>query len=356
MKLRGLYQKREYWYFRPPQVKGVRPPAIALGTKDRSEAIRQYEILAKQVRRTHQGGKLKLEVGRYIALKREMGLHTPKTSRDTGDLLKRMTIFIGENKTVPDCTTERLQDWFTHLQKTNASTSLNSMRGTISGFFTWAVTEEMIAENPVNGLVLPKIVATRSEKYCTKEERDRLIAGSLDREDVSLILMLGFFAGMRIGEIVEARVGWIDLHGGVVHVKNTETFTAKGKRSRIIRMSRRLKEFLTEYMENWPNLKGADSRDYLLRPDKAPGKKRKSKTTQANRWRYDPRVPMKKHCASCSLEWVGFHTLRHTYATLHAMADTPLATIAREMGDDYRTTYNNYVGYSRHGGHSDAID
>lgn len=356
MKIRGLYEKRGWWYYRPPQVKGVRPPAVALRTRDRAEAIRLYEQLHRQTSRVHKGGKLQLEISRYLRSRLERGLHTEQTSRDTGYTLAKMHQFVGPGKMIGDCTTAVLQDWFAHLAKTNASTSLNSYRGAVSGFFSWAQKEGMIEENPAKALVLPKSVATRAEKYCTREERDKLVAEPLDREDIALILWLGFFAGMRIGEIVEARTDWIDLHGGVVHVRNTDTFTAKGKRARVVRMSTRLRGFLEGYMERWPDLPGAGERDYLLRPDKAAGKKRKSRTARPNKWRYDARLPMKRHVAARGLPWVSFHVMRHTFGTLHAMADTPLATIAREMGDDYKTTYDNYVGYSRHGGHSDVTD
>lgn len=39
-----------------------------------------------------------------------------------------------------------------------------------------------------------------------------------------------------------------------------------------------------------------------------------------------------------------------------AQAGTPLATIARELGNDLGTTYKSYIGYSRAGGHESAID
>jgi hypothetical protein len=39
MKIKGLYQKRGWYYYRPAQKGGVRPPAVALGTKDEEAAI-----------------------------------------------------------------------------------------------------------------------------------------------------------------------------------------------------------------------------------------------------------------------------------------------------------------------------
>jgi integrase len=118
----------------------------------------------------------------------------------------------------------------------------------------------------------------------------------------------------------------------------------------VVRLSPRLAAFLSGYGLREP---------YLLRPDKLPGKKithRKGERTKAWRYRYDPRRPFKDHVRACGLGWVSFHTMRHTFATLHALAGTPLTTIARELGDDERTTYHNYVGHSRSTSHAAAID
>lgn len=357
MKIKGLYEKRGWWYYQPPQVNGIRPKRVALRTKSRAEALRLYEVLAKQDFRDRRGGQLRAEIDRYLAEKLSRGIHTEKTSRNTGYTLGQLADFLGPGKAVGEIRTADMQEWVGALGKTNNSTSINSVVGSTKGFFSWAVKEGLLLESPIAGLELPKKVVTRSESYCSREERDRLIA-RVDRDDLALILHLGFFAGMRIGEIVEARRDWLDLDGRVITIRNTSTFTAKGKRTRKIRMSHRLHGFMVGYLERWADLAGVGSglNDYLLRPDKADGKKWKKAGSQPNRWRYDPTRPFKDHARACGLEWIGFHSMRHTFGTLHAMANTPLATIAREMGDDYKTTFNSYVGYTRHGDHSDAID
>ena len=360
MKLKGLYQKRDWWYYQPPMIDGQRPAPIALRTKERREAIEKYDTLVRQNHRERRRGQVTGEIKRYLAEKLARKQHSEKTSRNTADTLRLMLDFLGHSRAVADITTADLQNWVAHLSLTNNSTSINSRISTVSGFFTWAKKEGFILESPILALEIPKAVATRSEGYCTRPERDRLLqAVPADRSDLQLILHLGFFAGLRIGEIVEARVEWADIEGRVFHVRNTDTFTAKGKRARMIRMSPRLHQFLENYRASvWPTLPGSSTcrYRYLLRPDKKPGRKRKSTATQPNRWRYDPRVPFDKITDAAGLPWVGFHSMRHTFGTLHAMANTPLATIAREMGDDYKTTFNNYVGYTKHADHSGAID
>jgi len=355
-KIKGLYEKRGWWYYQAPMVKGYRAKAIALGTQDRSEALRIFEQLRRRDSMELRAGNLRVEVARYLEDRLKGGFHTANTSRETARSLAKMIEAIGPAKSLDQVSREDLQAWQQTMNGLSAAT-VKSVMGRSSAFFAWAIDQGLILENPCRGIKLPRLIPTRAERYCTKAERDKLLAEvPAGRSDLALILWLGFFAGLRIGEIVEARVRWVDLDAGLITVENTETWTTKDKAHRRIRVSTRLATFLSEYLEQWETLPGARDRDFLLRPDKAPGKKVKTRAKQANRWRYDARRPFKRHVETCGLDWVSFHTLRHTFATLHALAGTPLTTIAREMGDDAETTFRNYVGYTRESGHSDNLD
>jgi hypothetical protein len=46
----------------------------------------------------------------------------------------------------------------------------------------------------------------------------------------------------------------------------------------------------------------------------------------------------------------------HTWATLHALAGTPMTTIAKELGEEAETVFRHYVGYQRESSHSAAVD
>jgi len=355
-KIKGLYQKRGWWYYQAPMVKGHRAKAIALGTKDRSEALRIFEQLRRRDSMELRDGGLRLEVARYVEDRLRGGFHTPNTSRETARSLGKMVDLIGPGKSVAQVSRENMQEWLATMEGLSPAT-VKAVVGRGSAFFAWAIDQGLALDNPCRSLKTPRLIPTRAERYCTRTERDKLIEDvPAGRDDLALILWLGFFAGLRIGEIVEARVRWVDLDAGLITVENTETWTTKDKAHRRIRVSTRLSEFLGGYLERWPELPGATDRDFLLRPDKAPGKKVKSQSKQANRWRYDARRPFKRHVENCGLDWVSFHTLRHTFATLHALAGTPLTTIAREMGDDADTTFRNYIGYTRESGHSDNVD
>jgi integrase len=67
-------------------------------------------------------------------------------------------------------------------------------------------------------------------------------------------------------------------------------------------------------------------------------------------YRYDPRKTLRRIIAASGLpaHAAGPHCWRHTFASLHAAAGTPLTTIARWIGDSERTTYRHYVGLAPH--------
>ncbi|MFK5920884.1 MAG: site-specific integrase [Verrucomicrobiota bacterium] len=354
MKLKGLFCKKEtgIYYYQPPQKKGYRASIISLRTKDKDEAIKKYLEVSQNAQSLIKPAALAFEVERFHKAKTKSKRHTADSSRGSKYVLKLLIDRLGKRKNIASITTADLKKWKDELDANErSSATIRTYFGRLSSFFAWAIKEGVCTSNPVNAIELPKTIASRSERYCTRAEREALLAACPEkRDDLALILHVGFFAGLRVSEIIEMRPDWIDLQSGTLTIQNTPTFTTKDKRHRIIRMSPRLTTFLTEYGMREP---------FMLRPDKKHGQKithHKDKKTTAWRYRYDPRRPFKKLAVQCDLPWVSFHTMRHTFATLHALAGTPLTTIAREMGDDERTTYHNYVGHSRHSEHAAAID
>jgi integrase len=355
MKLKGLYQKTDskIWYYQPPMAKGVRPKPISLGTKSEEEAVAVYYAVASQLEEQFRRGSIRMELARYVQEKKSAGLHSAATTDHTERTMEQVIKLLG-NREVSSYTADDMKSLReTWTGKNLSAASIASYFGRVGAFFAWAVKEGLTKKSPLEGVTMNRRLPTRAERYCSKEERDKLIAAlPANRLDLSLCLWLGFFAGFRKMDIVEARRDWIDLEGGVITVRPTETYAPKGKKARRIRMSPRLKEFLKLYMES------IDFKDsvYLLRPEKKQGRKQKKRGKKAWRYRWDPRRPFHDHVTAAGLEWVGFHTLRHTFATLHALAGTPLTTIAKELGDQYKVVYENYVGYTRHDNHSAAAD
>lgn len=356
-------------------VKGVRPKPINLRTKDQAEAIDAYYQARNESLEAFKRGTLRMEAARFLAEKRATKIQRA-ASADQTDRLVRVAIDILGNREVSTYTQDDIKKLHRKWMADGLSAAtISTYMARLKSFFSWAIEERLIKVNPAQGISLPRDLPTRSERYCTKEERDRLIATIPDeRPDIALIFWLGFFAGLRRSEIDAARREWIDLDAGVLRVKIEGEWAPKSRRGvRVIRISPRLHAFLSDYLalpypkparsdrkgegakppKPIPVLKGGD---FLLRPDKKPGRKVKTRGKKANRYRYDARAPFDAHCAAQGLDWVGFHTMRHTWATLHALAGTPLSVIAGELGDRLSTVEKHYIGYQRGGSHSAAVD
>lgn len=108
----------------------------------------------------------------------------------------------------------------------------------------------------------------------------------------------------------------------------TSTFTPKDKEARRIPMNDRLYEFLR--VKEWVG-------PWLVRPDVR---------HQKHKYRWEPKKPFKRLVKAVGLEWVGWHTLRHTFATLLVQGGCPIATVAQWLGDGIEVTFKNYVGYA----------
>ena len=356
MKLRGLYRKSDtgIWYYQPPMIKGVRPRAISLETKDLEEATEAYFRTAENAQREFSAESVRMEAVRFLRAKSASGRHTARTTEETEAILEQFIAFT-KNPPIKAVRPSHILAWRDAMAERNLSpATIKTSMGRISAFFTWAVRDGLIDEHPCKRVDMPRATPTRTEKYCTREERDRIIAAApADRLDLQAALWLGFFAGLRRLEISEAHRDWVDLAAGVLHVKRTATFLPKGKRDRMVRISPRLAKFLAHYLEAVPAVPGSP---YLIRPDKLPGKVKGARGKKAWRYRYDVRRSFTSLCTSVGLPWVNRHTMRHTFATLHAIAGTPLSVIAKELGDDAQLVFNTYVGYTRHGDHAGAAD
>jgi integrase len=71
-----------------------------------------------------------------------------------------------------------------------------------------------------------------------------------------------------------------------------------------------------------------------LKPEKVQGKAR---------YRYDFRKPFEEYVRSKELDWVKPHVMRHTFASLLAIAGVSIFKIAKWLGDDVRVVERHYA-------------
>jgi integrase len=333
IKVRGLTRIGGWYYYRPAQIGGIRPPRVSLDTQKFEVAV-QLALEMKRGRGPEfTPGTLLFEGARFLRVREEL-MGAGKLSRWTyvsdESVLKLFREWAGGEMSVRLVSAKRVEDWLGKLRKDGLSKStVRTYLLRLHAFFAWLVEDEVLPRNVVGEIELPVVRKTRADQFCTRVERERLL-GLCEREDLRLMLMLGFHAGLRLREMIEARPDWLRFWegGGEIHVRETVTFVPKDKEERRIPMNRVLYEFLSGL-----KFEGA----FVVRPDVGHAK---------HKYRWEPRKPFARLLKVAGLEWVGWHTLRHTFATLLIQGGCPIATVAQWLGDGIEVTFKNYAGYA----------
>lgn len=329
VKVRGMTQIGGWFYFRPAQRDGVRPPRVALGTRVFDEAVKLALTMSENRGAQFVPGTWLFETAKFLEERRERKLSRWTLDSDVS-VLKLFGEEVGEDALVGGVTRLRVERWISKLREEGkGGPTVKTYLLRLNAFFVWLLKRGAVMRNPVAEVKVPVVRKTRAEKFLTREERDRLI-GLCQRDDLRLMLMLGFHAGLRLRELVEARPEWLRFWpgGGEICVEATETFTPKDKEMRRIPMNARLLAFLREQ-----SFEGV----FLVRPDVGHAQ---------HKYRWEPRKPLARLLQEAGLEWVGWHTLRHTFATLLVQGGCPIATVAQWLGDGIEVTFKNYVGYA----------
>jgi len=372
----GLYEKRGTFYYRPTQVNRVRPPAICLHTSSLSEAVQavatyqRQQAMAMDVasvylcdpaddvvhgvspkERVALLGNSVLRMGHliknYLRYKVQHREFTAKSEQAARLILGYVCSFWNDPPIVA-VRRESVDSWrkhlLTHERKTGEGLARGYSEATVSsyllrlrGFLTWCVERKHLRDHPMKGLRLGRVKATRLQQFVTIAERDRILALPGD-DDVMTIFWLGFYAGMRFGEMLALR--WMDLvvagDGQVLlQIVAHDWFVPKGKRGRSVPVPRVLGDYLSALRRA-----GAADSDYVIAP------RSKWEKKHAKGYRYNPKKSFATHAKSAGISWkMTYHHLRHSYVTHHMSRGTSLALIAQWTGDTESVLISNYAGF-----------
>jgi len=330
--IKGLYRtKNGDWRFQPSS-KGLpkgapRPAVICLETKDENAAIsalmklRGLDLAAGRP----DSRRISEWAGIYLEERTRFGRHQPQTTRQMETALQAFADYLGnpfpDKVRKPD-----VMAFYAQLQGARTHGTVHRYLRYVRALFFWLIDQRVVGENPAARLRLPVVVQSRRDQFCSKVERDRLLLAAEENPEVQFVMMCGFFLGLRINEIVNARWGWFEE--GHCLVRSDDGFRTKTGKARMVPYHSRFAAFIRSLPTGEPEA-------YVLRPEKKKGK-------APLRW--DPRVPFSAVCRACGLEWVTPHTMRHTFGSLHAMAGTPELKIRRWMGITQQTLDRHYAG------------
>lgn len=338
MKIRGLYKKRGWYYYQPPTVDGKRPPAIALRTQDLEGAIDQaYKLHSQKALQPQSKLHMDALLDLYLADRAAARIHTLKTADITRKTLSRLSKDWG-NPEVKRIDRKMVEAWRTELQErkglvgaTMSEASIGSYLRRLSGFLSWLVAEKHIREHPMKDIRLGRVKKTKRERFCTVEEREKLLVNP-PNQHIDFILHFGFFAGLRFGEMLAMQSSWLTPREGgwLLTVQETPFWKPKDKECRSIEVHPRLAAFIERHGFQKP---------FMLNPHKP-------KWVDPPAYRYNPKKAFKTHAAAKGIGWVTYHTLRHSFATHLAAKGAKMVEIAELLGDSLRVVEETYIGYA----------
>jgi integrase len=318
---KGIYLRNgTYWL--NFQRDGVRR-FISLETRDFAVAVTRAQRLRYGPELAPKAG-LAADIEAFLAHKAKLNIFSKATARINRAVLDELECHVS-GVAARDIRASHLAAHYARLQKRLKETSAQIHMRALRSFFSWCVETRRTAENPAKAVKLARVDQPARIRFCTKAERDMLIADA-PTDDLRFILLMGFHCGMRKGEIIEARAGWFT--GGTVFIENTDSFRIKDRDARHIPLTEPVKEFLAGY------LTGKDRAVFALKPGVKHGR---------GTYRYDFHRPFNDYLLAKGMRWVTAHVMRHTFASLLVQAGVSIFKVARWLGDGVEVVEKHYA-------------
>lgn len=251
--------------------------------------------------------------------------------------VNRLKALCGD-KEISEFTSEDLER-FKQSQLANkvSPTSTNIWIRSLVAVFSYAVKRGYISQSPFS-LSLTIKIAKQPPVFMSQEEFDKLL-GLVPNQNLRDLYAVAGNTGLRLSEILNLKWSNISLSKKQIAVVNTEEFTTKSGRSRIVPMNQSVFEILTRR-------NGRQSQESFV-------------FCKSNGFRYHRDYVshrFKKYVRRAKLnDKYHFHILRHSFASWLALKEVPIFSIQQLLGHASVNTTLQYAHLSSSVLHS-AVD
>lgn len=218
-----------------------------------------------------------------------------------------------------------LREWLIDLSAEKLSE--NSKRRTISavrGFYKFLMFDGHVTNNPAEDLIAPQ-KGVYLPRFLNRTEIETLLAaadtstfnGLRDRA----ILELMYASGLRVSEVVDLKVGNVDIDAGIV------TAIGKGSKTRRVPVGSHALEWLKSYLALRRKVENVEVDNMFI------GEKGEPLTRQTIY------LAITEYADKCGLQGVSPHTLRHSFATHLVQNNADIRSVQQMLGHaDISTT------------------
>jgi integrase/recombinase XerD len=159
------------------------------------------------------------------------------------------------------------------------------------------------------------------------EQEFEILLSKVPNKDFKELCITALFSGLRLAELLNLRWPDLDFATKVIQIKNSETFTTKSRKNRIVPMSEDLFNLLKERKEN---VKTESA--YVFHNRKGKPLKEQTISQQFKKYVISAKINDKLH----------FHSLRHSFATHLVKKGVPLFAIQKLLGHSTSKTTEIY--------------
>lgn len=201
-----------------------------------------------------------------------------------------------------------------------SSSTVNSAKGILSQIFDYGKKKYGLTNNPTKDAESLKLYSNNRRAEMWTAEQFTLLYNSLQQEDLKMLFLTIYLAGLRIGEALALTAADITEEGIVVnkaipYIKGTKDKVTQPKTrtsNRTVKIPENLYKLLLEYINNIMYLKPTDRIFQIER----------TRATSAFR----------NHMIKLGLPKASIHTLRHSYASLLYNACKDISVVTSQLG------------------------
>lgn len=154
-----------------------------------------------------------------ISLKMNKANRKILTHRGYVCILNKHVIPIFGKRKIDSLKASELTLWQNELLKTHSNRTVINVRKIFNGIFEDALRDEIITKNPFLMLKAPSDIAKNENMPFTKDEIFQILKASPLK--IRAFFAIGFFTGMRTGEITALKWSDIDFENRTIHVRRT---------------------------------------------------------------------------------------------------------------------------------------
>ncbi len=242
---------------------------------------------------------------------------SPYTVETYDNILRNFRKRFPRTQVVTLITGQQIGEWLSSTK--TGDVSRKTYLRHLNAFFRWLLNNEFISAMPTDAVRLKK-VPHKFPKYLTQEQVAHLVRTIHNHQSkkhvpessfdwLIAIIRANACLGLRAGEICSLRWSAVDLPNRRLVVLNTEDFTSKGGRERMLPLSESTCELLHDLRSRTDV---SDVHDFVFKTGPNAGKlNRRHLSRQFKRFARD--AGLGEHC---------FHSLRHTAASILAASGT----------------------------------